>query len=105
MTRRYKLFAINSVSFMSLSTFVSWFFPWAARMKIDFRQHIDPWCGHNPPVLAGDGTHIGLTVRNLRIQPVDTPAHNAQILQPSHRRYDRQHGSSHVSKLFPRTFQ
>jgi hypothetical protein len=89
MTRRYKLFAIDSACFMSRSTFVLWFFSWAARMRIDFREHIDPWCGRNPHVLAGDGTHIGLTVRHLRIEPIDRPAADADIQQPSHRRYDR----------------
>lgn len=89
MTRRYKLFAIESACFMSRSTFVSWFFSWAARMRIDFRKHIDPWCGRNPPVVAGDGTHIGLTVRNLHIEPIDRAAPDADIQQPSHRRYDR----------------
>ena len=32
----------NWPRFMSLRTFIDWFFAWASRMKIDFRQ----WCSH-----------------------------------------------------------
>ena len=41
------------------------FFSWISAFKIDFRKHIEPWCEHTPKVLACDGTHIGVSTRNL----------------------------------------
>lgn len=34
------------------------FFSWAARMRIDICQHIDPWCCPNLKFLASDGTDL-----------------------------------------------
>jgi len=89
LSQRYKLFAFYSAGFMSRSTFVSWFFSWAGRMNIDFRAHIDPWCGRCPPVIAGDGTHIGLALRNLHIDPIDKSTTTGEVKPCNHRRYDR----------------
>jgi hypothetical protein len=63
MTDTYKSNYLSSAKFMSRSTFVSWFFSWAATMNIDFRRSIDPWCGYSPNILACDGTHIGMSLR------------------------------------------
>ena len=56
MTRRYITAMDNAPHFMSPNTFINWFFAWLASMKIDFKQHINPQCGHDPPMLACDGT-------------------------------------------------
>ena len=57
----------SSIAFLSKTAFISCFFAWCGRMNIDFRKEIDPWCGHTPPSLAGDGTHIGLPHSRLNI--------------------------------------
>ena len=44
------------------------------QMKIDFRQHIDPWCKYEPKILACDGTHVGAALKNLNLQnPITKP--------------------------------
>jgi hypothetical protein len=88
MTRIYSSNHPASAPFMSKSTFVSWFFSWCAKMNIDFRDHIDPWCGHHPRSVAGDGTHIGLCFRRLDISPIEKADINEQR-KPNHKRYDR----------------
>ena len=40
---------------MSVKTFIGWFFGWLSAFKIDFCKEIDPFCGHNPKMLACDG--------------------------------------------------
>lgn len=88
MTRTYRSNHPTSAAFISKTTFVSWFFAWCGRMNIDFREHIDPWCGHVPPSLAGDGTHVGLSQRRVNITPVDK-ADSDELLTPHHKRFDR----------------
>ena len=42
--------------------------------KIDFRKEVDPFCGYSPRVLACDGTHIGFSLRHLKLEkPVTKP--------------------------------
>ena len=65
MTRRYSTNNVLSGHFMSPNIFICWFFGWLAAFKIDFRKEIDPWCSYNPEVLACDGTHIGVSLRNI----------------------------------------
>ena len=77
-----------SASFMSKSTFVSWFFSWAARMNIDFRKHVDPFCRYEPKQLACDGTHIGISVRNS-CGPFVTDSTEADDVISVHQRHDR----------------
>ena len=71
---QYKSTNPNSAPFVSNHTFIELFFSWIARMGIDFRQEVDPWCGHDPAVLACDGTHIGVSLKlsNLRV-PITKP--------------------------------
>ena len=89
MTRSYATIYLQSPSFMSVSTFVSWFFSWAAAMKLDFRSTVDPWCQHAPKFLAGDGTHVGVALRhidtNIRMEKCDTDLQET----PRHKRYQR----------------
>ena len=76
MTRVYKTTHTNGDPFMSVKTFIGWFFGWLSAFKIDFRKEIDPYCGHNPKMLACDGTHISVSLRHLRL---DNPVTKADI--------------------------
>ena len=58
-------------------------------MKIDFRKEIDPKCGYDPKILACDGTHIGVSTRNLNLEhPVTKPDYDT-VLKSHHRRKQR----------------
>ena len=76
---------------MSPNTFIKWFFGWLSSFQIDFWKQVDPWCRHNPKMLACDGTHIGVSVRNINlhnggIRAVDDPTRR---VPGKHKRYDR----------------
>ena len=87
MSRRYRTNNILSVPFMSQVTFLKWFFSWIGQMKIDFRQHVDPWCKYDPPKLACDGTHVGVTLKYLDIQKSITTSDSTDgPLKPVHKR-------------------
>ena len=62
MTQVYKTTHTNGDPFMSVKTFIGWFFGWLSALKIEFLKEIDPYCGHNPKMLACDGTHIGVSL-------------------------------------------
>ena len=74
MTRVYKTTHTNGDPFMSVKTFIGWFFGWLSAFKIDFCKEIDPYCGHNPKMLACDGTHIGVYLRHLWLENPVTKA-------------------------------
>ena len=57
-----------------------------AAMNIDFRKHIDPWCGYNPKVLACDGTHIGVSLKCIDLQKPITASDNENITVTKHKR-------------------
>ena len=87
MSRKYRTNNIFSAPFMSVRTFVKWIFAWMASMQIDFRKEIDPWCKYNPKVLACDGTHIGVSVKHMRLHdPVTSSDPNLQSVTPKHKR-------------------
>ena len=67
MTRKYQTNNPMSPSFMSINTFLKWFFGWMSNMKLDFRKEIDPVCGYHPKILACDGTHIGVSIKHLHL--------------------------------------
>ena len=67
MTWVYKTTYSDAQAFMSVKTFIGWFFGWLSVFKIDFRKKINPFCGHNPKILACNGTHIGVSLRHLRL--------------------------------------
>ena len=74
MTNFYKTTHANPQPFMSVKTFIGWFFGWLSAFKIDFCKEIDPFCGYKPKVLACDGTHIGVSLRHLKLdKPVTKP--------------------------------
>ena len=89
MSMRYAGNQCPAYPFMSGNTFISYFFAWLSAFKIDFRKEIDPKCGHNPRILACDGTHIGVSVKNMNlVHPVTKPEIDV-TLQSMHRRKDR----------------
>jgi hypothetical protein len=87
-TRRYVTTHHESTSFISRVSFVKWFFCWLANMKIDFRKEVDPWCGHDPDVLACDGTHIGVSMRHMNVDPAITESDRRDVVEPKHKRYN-----------------
>ena len=88
MTNVYKTNNLKSAPFMSPNTFNSWFFGWLSNHKIDFRkQGIDPWCKHEPELLACDGTHIGVAVRHMKDSQFVTVPELPEKLKPIHKRY------------------
>ena len=90
LTRKYQTTNINAGPFMSGNTFIGWFFAWITAFKIDFRKEVDPWCEYKPKILACDGTHIGVSVRNMNLDmPVTMPDMKDAVLKPMHKRGDR----------------
>ena len=90
MTRKYQTTNTKAGPFMSPNTFIKCFFGWIASFKIDFHQEIDPRCHYNPKMLACDGTHIGVSVRNMCLNPaVTTNDDKNTILKSIHKRNDR----------------
>ena len=66
------------------------FFGWIASFKIDFRREVDLWCPYNLRMLACDGTHIGVSVRNMHLDPaVTTNDDKETTLKSVHKRNDR----------------
>jgi hypothetical protein len=53
-------------------------------MEIDFRLEIDPWCKHDPPILACDGTHIGVQIKQMVLDPPITKADKEGDKVPQH---------------------
>jgi hypothetical protein len=61
-------------AFVSTKTFVDVFFCWVACFDFDYREEIDPFCGYDPEVLGCDGTHIGVSIKNLKLtDPITSP--------------------------------
>ena len=59
---------------MSVKTFISWFFGWISAFRIDFRREVDPWCKDKPKMLACNGTYIGISMGNMKLnKPVTEP--------------------------------
>ena len=74
MTRKYQTNNPMSPNFMSINTFLKWFFGWMSNMKLDFRKEIDPVCGYHPKILTCDGTHIGVSIKHLHLdKPITQP--------------------------------
>jgi len=56
---------------MSFPLFIDWFFAWASRMKIDFREACK-WFEGDIRV-ACDGTKLGIGFKNTFVTPIETP--------------------------------
>ena len=90
MTRKYKTTNIRAGSFMSPNTFIKCFFGWIASFKIGFRKEIDPWCQYKLKMLACDGTHIGVSIRNMHLDPAVTTIDDKETtLKSLHKRNNR----------------
>ena len=86
MTRKYKTTNVLAAPFMSSNTFVIWVFAWVESMKIDFREQIDPWCKYEPKLLACDGTHIGVSMKNMKLaSPVTITDDPDREISPLHK--------------------
>ena len=86
-TSQYRRNCPTSRPFMDHKTFIKWWFGWASSMHIDFR---DPckWCGWDPPILAGDGTHVGFPKSRADVDPIEA-RQEIPPLQTPHRRLER----------------
>ena len=89
MTNYYKTTHTNPQPFMAVKTFIGWFFGWLSAFKIDFRKEIDPFCGYNPRVLACDGTHIGVSLRHLKLEKPVTKPDKQDIIPWNHHKPER----------------
>ena len=90
-TEQYRYCCQQSASFLSEDTFISCFFAWISNWDIDFRapSSIDPFCGHNPQVLACDGVHVGVAVRFMSKCVPITKSQKPDIKPIGTRRFDR----------------
>ena len=82
MTHVYKTTYSDAQAFMSVKTFIGCFFGWLSAFKIDFRKQIDPFCRHNPKILVCDGTHIGVSLRHLRLDHPVTKCDREDVQVP-----------------------
>lgn len=89
MSEEYKAYNSSSIGFVSVHTFIKWFFHFFSSFKTDFRKVVDPWCGHAPKYLACDGTHLGVKIKHLDISGIERRNNSEETRQSSHIRYDR----------------
>jgi hypothetical protein len=90
LNRRYITTNKMSLPFTSHKTFRKAFFAWICKMKIDFREHVDPFCGEDPKRLACDGTHLGITAKQMiKLKKPVTSEDKEEIALPLHKRNDR----------------
>jgi hypothetical protein len=89
LNRRY--ITTNSLSgpFTSHKTFRKALFAWICKMNIDFRAHVDPFCGEDPKILACDGTHLGISAKQMCLSKPVTSADMDFIALPAHKRKQR----------------
>ena len=89
LTHRYQTTFIQVHSCLGTHLFLL-LFSWIATSKIDFRKEVDPCCEYKLPLLACDGTHIGVSVRNVKLdKPVTKPDIKNGALKPIHKKGDR----------------
>lgn len=89
MSHRYRTTHPDSARFLSGKTWGAWVFSWMASFQLDFRQIVDPWCKEDPETLACDGTHIGVSVKQL-LKHLDKPMTSAEDHETKefvHKRY------------------
>ena len=89
MTNYYKTTHSNPQPFMAVKAFIGWFFGCLSAFKIDFRKEIDPFCGYNPRVLACDGTHIGVSLRHLKLEKPITKPDTEDVIPWNHHKPER----------------
>jgi len=81
---RYK----RNCEFLSINTFIEFFFAWASRMNLEFRESCSG-CEGSPTVLACDGTKLGINFRNTFVSPIETPSYSVSTDFVQTRRHDR----------------
>ena len=89
MTRMYQTTHKDAKPFMAVKTFIGWFFSWLSAFKIDFRKHVDPYCGYDPEILACDGTHIGVSLKHLKLDDPVTKPESDHVVPNVHNRESR----------------
>ena len=89
MTHRYQTNEIGAQPFLSGNTFIAYIFGWLSAFKINFRKEIDPICKHDPSVLVCDGTHIGVSIKNMNLQHPVTEPELQEVVKPLHKRAQR----------------
>ena len=87
MNNRYQRWNPFGTLFMSLNTFIEWWFGWASRMNIDFRVPCRA-CGGNSNILACDGTKIGYSFKNILVEPIESFT-SENVIETKTRRNDR----------------
>lgn len=88
----YRRSRSNGQSFMSLQTFIDWFFAWSSRMKTEFRESCH-WCD-SVNVLACDATKIGIGFKHTFVKPIESPEIDEVAVTPN-KRLDRCFISNH----------
>ena len=73
---------------MGVNAFIYWFFGWASRMNLEFRQACS-WCEGPSKVLACDGTKLGIGFRNCFVSPIENASTSAPEGYIPLRRHDR----------------
>ena len=86
-TNQYKRLNKMSAPFMSVNTFLDWWFSWAGNFKIDFRTSCS-LCKDAPRMLACDGTKLGIRLRHSSVSPIEKPT-SQELIDPCHRRNER----------------
>ena len=86
MSNRYTCF--SGGTFMSVNTFIDWFFAWASRMNIDFRRGCYQ-CGGISKILACDGTKLGTQFANTFVSPIETATCEVPESFKQTKRHDR----------------
>ena len=91
LTLSYRYPFPNSAPFLSCPTFISCMMSWIINLGIDYRssEAIDPFCGHEPEVLACDGVHVGVAKRFMKNLKDISKSDKPQVKDFKHRRYDR----------------
>lgn len=88
MTHIYKMRSPESRGFMSTPVFLQWWYSWASNQKKDFRKPC-PVCKFNPKRLACDGTHVGISLKNVTCPPLKNLKEDDPTLPTPHKRNDR----------------
>ena len=79
-TNIYKSNNLASAAFVSVPTFIDLFFSWIVCLGFDYRDAVDHKCGYDADVMACDGTHIGVSIKNLKLDhPITEAEHQDQI--------------------------
>ena len=89
MTNLYKTIHSDPQPFMAVKTFIEWFFVWLSAFKIHFQKEVDPFCEYIPRVLVCDGTHIGVSLRHLKLEKPVTKPDKDNIISWVHHKPER----------------